>query len=91
MVAATTRTCKRGFLPMVLLVLASTTAALDYQRITGTGSAHCGGQSVKPRLADGTTYGWTGGTVDQCKAKCTADPTCNAFVRRDVPPLCLQI
>ena len=53
-----------------------------YEHITGTGSAHCGGTNVSP-LKDGTVYGWTGGTVEQCKAKCTADPTCNAFVWRD--------
>ena len=60
-----------------------------YQHITGTGSgsAHCGGTNVSP-LADGTVYGWTGGTVEECTAKCTADPSCNAFVRHDSDGAC---
>ena len=60
---------------------------MTYQHITGSGSAHCRGNNVSP-LADGTVYGWTGGTVEQCKAKCIADPSCNAFVRRDRDGAC---
>jgi hypothetical protein len=52
-----------------------------------SGSAHCGGNNVDP-LADGTAYGWSDGTVEECMAKCTADPTCNAFVRRDSDSAC---
>ena len=80
-----------------LLTLASATlvfsAGLVYGRYTGnkkedgSESAHCGGTNVSP-LADGTEYGWIGGTVEQCKAKCTADPSCNAFVRRDSDDMC---
>ena len=54
-----------------------------YRQYTGTGSggAHCGGSDVSP-LADGTPYGWSGGSVDDCKTRCTLDPSCNAFMRR---------
>ena len=37
-------------------------------------------RNVSP-LGDGTPYGWTGGTIAECAAKCTADPKCTAFVR----------
>ena len=59
------------------------TSVPEYQHITGTvtGSAHCGGTNVDP-LGDGTVYAWRGGSVDECKAKCTADAQCDAFVHR---------
>ena len=60
---------------------------LGHSHITRTGAVHCGGTDVDP-LADGTPYGWTGGTAQQCVAKCVADPTCNAFVRVESDSAC---
>ena len=81
--------------PRALLTFASATLMFSvdmaYQHIPGStshrGSAHCGGTNVSP-LADGTVYGWTGDTVEQCKVKCTTDPSCNAFDRRDSDGAC---
>lgn len=35
-----------------------------------------------PDLADGTPYGWTGGTVEDCMVRCDTDPLCTGFERR---------
>ena len=69
---------------LILTLVSVVRAAAAYQVYTGNGSggAHCGGNEVRP-LADGTPYGWNEGSVQDCQARCTADPRCNAFVRRE--------
>ena len=49
-------------------------------------SVHCGGDDVEP-LADGTPSHWHG-DLGECERKCTADPSCNAFVRRASDSVC---
>ena len=53
------------------------------------GNSFCGGEHNStipkedgPGLADGTPYGWTGGTVEDCKVRCASDPLCTGFERR---------
>lgn len=54
-----------------------------YNVFTGynCGVAGTSANNVSP-LADGSYYGWAGGDISECQARCTADPDCVGFVWR---------